>query len=307
MTTGLFEAARQVASIDGLFFTPYGKALLAKTGLALGLVCLGAANAMLLHPGIRASVERRVGLTGRSVKAARLPSFVVLEGAVGAMAFLMVGIMTSASPPRGPEFLPGTGPAVTSATAQAGDMFVNISVNPDQPGANLIKATMASTLRPAPEDVVSATLVLRSPTGESGQPILMERIGSRSSDTKAPTEFQTGGDQLDRAGSWQIQMTATRPGMPDAVATFDLVVGAGSTSRTPIVSVAPIGRALTFGAIVALFALLVGLSLLWRGARRSSSGSTPPSGPLAQDEGQPGRDDTDQRVLAGTSSDGEPR
>jgi hypothetical protein len=85
--------------------------------------------------------------------------------------------------------------------------------------------------------------------------------------------------------------------MPDAVTSFDLVVGTGS-SRTPIVSLAPIGRALTFGGIAAFFALLLGLLFLWRGAGRSSPGPTPP--------GSSG-DGGDQRVLAVASSEGESR
>ena len=298
LTTGLFEAARQVASIDGLFYTAYGKALMVKTGLALVLAGLGAGNAMLLHPGIRARLERRLGISGRFTRAARLPSFVVMEGVVGAVAFLMVGIMTSASPPRGPAFLPGTGPAIPTAGQQAGDLFVSISVTPDLPGTNLITAKMASTLRPAPPEVATATLTLRPPAGQAGEPIPMKRI--------EPGQFQAGGDQLDVAGAWQIKLTAVRAGMPDAVTSFDLVVGTGS-SRTPIVSLAPIGRALTFGGIAAFFALLLGLLFLWRGAGRSSPGPIPPAGSSGDDGDPSPRDEGDQRVLAVASSEGEPR
>jgi copper transport protein len=293
--TGVFEAARQVASIDGLLFSSYGKALVAKTVLALVLATLGAANAMLLHPKIRARIEGSVGTTPKS-RSPRLPRLVAYEAAAGVAAFLMVAIMTSASPPRGAEFLPGSGPVLPSTFFQAADLNVTVSVTPNLPGSNQVSAQIVSSFRPSPPDPDPVTVTFTSPSGKVTSPVILS--------PEAYNTYAGGGDQLDQPGTWHVVFSATRTGYPVATHSYDFVVGSGPAVRKPVISVAPIGRALTAAGIAALVALFGGLLLLLLLACRQGGGTgdrpIPPTNP---DLGADGAElaDMQQPALAGRS------
>ena len=83
--TGLYSAGAQVASVDALVETFYGRTLLAKTALVLVAGGLGLANAALL-------------------RRAAAPRLLIAEAFVGLEIIVAAAVLTSSSPARGPEF-----------------------------------------------------------------------------------------------------------------------------------------------------------------------------------------------------------
>ena len=57
LITGLFMSGQQVASLDALLTTLYGRALLLKIGLAAAVALIGLRNAAALHPRVAAALR----------------------------------------------------------------------------------------------------------------------------------------------------------------------------------------------------------------------------------------------------------
>src|SRR6185369_17246658 len=58
LITGLFMSGQQVASLDALLTTLYGRALLLKLGLVAAIVLIGLRNAASLHPRVASALRR---------------------------------------------------------------------------------------------------------------------------------------------------------------------------------------------------------------------------------------------------------
>jgi copper transport protein len=146
--TGLYSAGREVASVDALLTTFYGRVLLAKTAVVVAAAMLGAANAVVLT---------RVAHGRRSAAATWL---IVAETAVGAGAFVGAGVLTASSPARGPQFAPPLMVRAPTLAANVDDVLVSASIRPNRPGENVLSVQVASSRRPppAPIDSVDARL-----------------------------------------------------------------------------------------------------------------------------------------------------
>jgi copper transport protein len=157
--TGLYSAGREVASVDALLTTFYGRALLAKTAAVTLAVGLGGANALCLT---RAALGRR----------AVLAPLIAVEAIVGIGAFLGAGILTASSPARGGEF--GVPRPVRAATlvANVDDVLVSATVRPNRPGENVLSVQAVSSRRPPPAPIASIDARL----GSAGRAIQLRRI-----------------------------------------------------------------------------------------------------------------------------------
>jgi copper transport protein len=139
VVTGLYSAGRQVASVDALLTTLYGRTLLAKTVLAAALAGIGLANFVLLnrlsHGG---SVRRTVLIT---------------EARVGAAVLLAAGLLTASVPARGPQFAAPRPVHPPTLLGEAEDLLVSVTVRPNRPGDNVLTAVAASSRRPPPASI----------------------------------------------------------------------------------------------------------------------------------------------------------
>ena len=254
--TGLYTAGQEVASLDALLTTVYGRALLGKTGLFLAAGAFGLANAILLHPRaarpLALLLRKPVGWTPLSVS--RLRSLVLAEALLGVLVLAGASLLAASVPARGPRFEPTLQAVPTPLTRTVDDLLVSVSVKPNRPGSNVFEVLAASTRRPPPAGIGQVTLRLTSPEG------------SRSVTTPAmspvdPGRYRLAGDFLSEPGRWRLEAVIERPGLGASVAPFDWSVGGAGPSRG-VVSDAPLEPVLTRASAALLLMLAAGFAWL---------------------------------------------
>jgi copper transport protein len=249
--TGLYAAGAQVQSVDGLLTTFYGRTLIAKTALVLAVLGLGLANALLL---------RRLARRGGAVRLRRL---LLAEAAVGALVLAGAAVMTSSSPPRGPEFAaPHAAPTPTLAHPVR-DVLVSADVRPNRPGTNIFTVLATSSRRPAPAPIDRVTLRLAA-AGERpsrARTIQLTRF--------APDRF-AGGADLQGMGRWQMTAIVHRAGQR-LVSDFGWRVARPDPARPIVVSASRLAPVLDRVALLGLVALAaLGLAVVTLRARGRS-------------------------------------
>lgn len=229
--TGLYSLGRQVASPDALLTTLYGQALMAKVGLVLAMGTLGLVNSMRLHPPLAAPLARwlRRPQGWRPASLLRLPRSVLLEVSLGIMVLLLVGVVTSLAPARGPAFTPPSGVNVGSLTQNVDDLVINFSVKPNQPGQNVFTLRVASQRRPPPAEVLRVILRFT---------YLEQEMGTTTADAQPiePGLYRLGGGYFSLAGRWQVEVAVRRRGMEDSLARFEWVVPPAGEARPALIS-----------------------------------------------------------------------
>lgn len=248
--TGIYSMGRQVASLDALISSPYGAALLAKTGLLLVAGLIGLINSALLHPRVAAPLgmvlRRPPGWTPLSLQ--RMPVLIVTELGLGALIFLATGLLTSLPPARGPEFAPA--PQLPSMLSQvADDLLVTIATGPNRPGVNLMTLRIVSSRRPNPAPITSVAVAFTPVTTNP------QRVENAAVPIE-PGVYQVGGDYFNRDGPWQVDVTVQRPGMPDSQVRFYWTVGPVIAPRAVLISNYPWESLLT---VLILMLTLLGL------------------------------------------------
>ena len=284
LVTGLYAIGRQIASLDALLTTLYGRVLIGKLTLVLTASMLGLANGLLLRPRLAASLarlfRRPAGSAARGWR--RLPALVLAEASLGVVVFLAAALITSVAPARGPEFAPPPADEPSYRSQPVDDLILTLSARPNRPGQNIFGVGVLNTRRPPLSETLGVTLGLTSPEGE--------RTLSAKAEVVSPGEYRLTGDYLSAAGSWQIDVAAHRSGLPDAVARFDWSVPPLVTDvapRTVLVSSSPLEGPLTVAALtlaVLLIVAAVAMRLTGRLSRQPPSGgdtSTGRAGPEA--------------------------
>ena len=253
--TGIFAAGQVVATPDALITSAYGLTLLAKILLVVVVVALGLANALALHPGLRASIVRLspIGFPARA-RRGRKPVLVEAAGALAVL--LLVGALGSMPPARGADFDPS--PEATPATPiadRAADLLVTLAVRPNRPGQNFVSIGVLDTRRPAPAPISAVRLGLVAPDGTSSS-VSARRLGDG--------RYEVAGDELTMSGDWTVTVTVDRPGLTSATLAAPwkvLPVLAASRARPTIVSdqpLAPITTRLAIaGLLIAIAVVLV--------------------------------------------------
>jgi len=264
VATGLYSAGREVASLDAAITTPYGRALLGKIALVLGVGFLGLLNSSLLHPRLAAPLagllRRPPGWT--PLRPAQLPRLGLAEAGLGLLVLLARGLLTSSSPAHGAQFAPApvqAGPSVLSLNVE--DLLVTMEAQPNQPGSNLVTIRVAPAGNAAPGEILRVIARFTYSNQDIGT------VPADASETAAGV-YQVTGSQLSIAGPWKVQVAVRRKGLEDSVAIFNWTVAA--PPRPVLVSDRPLEPGLTLTAMLML-ALATGTGVaLWlrsRGAR----------------------------------------
>lgn len=260
VASGLYNTARQVASLDALISTIYGRALLIKVGMVLAAGLCGLLNAVLLHPTLIAPLGRllRRPTAWMPLPPARFPLLVAAEATLGLLVMLTVGHITASPPARGPQFAPPPDEIPTSLSQTVDDLLITFSAQPNQPGQNLFTVRAVSTRRPPPAEIMRVIVRFT---------YLDEEIGRASADAE-PVEagvYRLSGDYLSLAGRWQVEVVVRRAGLPDSAARFDWYVVAPGMTRPVILSNRPWGPLLSaIGAALAAVTVLAAAVLWWR-------------------------------------------
>lgn len=276
--SGLYNAGRQVASIDAWLSTSYGQILSSKIGLFLIVGLCGLINSMLLHPTLAAFIgrvlRRPIGWT--PLARSRLPVVLVAEVGAGMLVFAASGLLTAAVPARGPEFAPITTALKppSSLSMPVDDLLVTLSIGPNKPGSNIAVIQVRNTRRPAPAEIIRVMLRLTYRDLDT-QTLIAERVDDST--------YRLSTNVLSAAGDWRLRVVVRRKGLEDSVADFAWQVEAlpaGVPPRPVVVSNAPLEP------ILATFA--IGLALLTiAAAARTARLRLPSRRPAALDRFRP--------------------
>jgi len=259
IVTGLYSAGQQVASLDALLLTQYGRAIILKTLLLLLTGLVGLSHAAQFHPKVQAllhrfvpnPIERLLFGTANPVSTLRL------ELLGGATILLLAAFLSSTSPARGPEF---ETPAPTSAailpsvssSSTVDDLLINFTIKPNRPGQNFVTVGVFDTRRPAPAPI-EQVIVNLLPAGKKGG----TQIDTALSDKNGTYQASTAA--IDFSGDWQVSVLVKRSGMSDAIMTIPWAVGpdAPLSSRRPtLVSSRPLAPYVSGAAL--LLSILLG-------------------------------------------------
>jgi copper transport protein len=254
IATGLYSMGQQVASLDALLMTLYGRILITKVALVLMIGAIGLLNAAALHPRLSAPLARlrRLPADSTPLSLKYLPALVIVESAMGMIVLLATGALTSAAPPHGSEFVPQPAASALSFRSQeVDDLLITFQAEPNLPGQNITTMRVISLRRP-PRAEILRVIARFSYLGQD--------LGMLSTTPKevSPGVYQLTGEELSLAGPWQVDVVVRRKGIEDTTARFVSVVAAPSSARPVVISARPIGPPLTFaGAIVLAGVVLV--------------------------------------------------
>jgi copper transport protein len=146
VVTGLYSAGLQVASVDALLTSLYGRALLVKAVLVTACCAVGAANFFALRLLDRRRLRRALRVS------------IGVEAGAGAGALLAAAVLTASAPARGPQFEAPQPVRAPTLAAQAADLVLSVTVSPNRPGVNLVSVVAASSRRPPPAPIASVAV-----------------------------------------------------------------------------------------------------------------------------------------------------
>ena len=212
IATGLLSASGLVLSSNGLTGSPYGRFLVGKVGLVLLVGLGGLLNSLTLHPAlarpVAAILRRPSGQPLFSLQ--RLPLRISLEACLGLGVIVLAGTLASSQPPNGVAFRYASVEQRTSASFQQSDLVLTMTIQPNQPGPNIIDLRVSSIRRPPPAEV---TRVILRMTYEG------ESMGTQTADAVlvSPEVYRLGGESLSLPGPWKLDVVVRRNGVSDVV------------------------------------------------------------------------------------------
>jgi copper transport protein len=202
--TGIYSYRQHVNNLDFLATTTYGRALAIKLGLFGLLLLLGALNARLIVPRLRALGARFAGALGWSVR---------IELIAGILLLLAVGVMTSV-PPSGTAWQEHERQGLAQEVT-VGDVAMVLRVAPAWIGDNEF-AVDVTDARPGAQGKPTRVLMRFDMEGmEMGQlqteaqPTTTERYTAR-------------GSFVSMGGRWHVEVIFRRQGFEDVRHTFEV-------------------------------------------------------------------------------------
>nr|WP_087993022.1 copper resistance CopC/CopD family protein [Bacillus subtilis] len=178
--SGLLNGFFIIRSMDSLFRTAYGQALLVKSGLFVLMLALGAVHFLLTRK------QRRAGIS-RTVKA---------EWAIGIAVLITAAVFTSLPSP--PEPVPE--PFYQTKAIENGQS-VSLSISPNQPGKNVFELRVTDHNGDPVKNIQQITLTVYK-TGLSGS----ENKNAFQLKEKAKGVFQDENLSINEKGNWKIKV-----------------------------------------------------------------------------------------------------
>ncbi|MCB8984098.1 MAG: copper resistance protein CopC/CopD [Ardenticatenaceae bacterium] len=255
--TGLYSTGREVASLDAMLTSLYGRTILLKIGLMLVVGLVGATNSMLIHPRLAAPLARLrhkpagwTPLTPR--KFARL---ILLEVGLGVLVLGLAGLLTAAPTARGGAYTPASD-APETLSQLVDDMIITLAISPNRAGTNVFTVRAVSNRRPPPAEVLRVILRLTYQDQDLG-------LTSLDLEEVEPGFYLIGDNALNVAGTWHIDAVVRRRGLEDSVAQFSWVVPQSGPERPVVVSNQPWEPVLTLAAALLLLVVIVVTAVLF--------------------------------------------
>lgn len=208
LLTGLYASWLQVRSFEA-FTAPYGLVLVAKTAFVLVLMLLGAANLVWVRPLLVRGERASVG-------AAWLHRLVAAEVIVAVLVMLAVGFLTSLEPARQVhEREVGGG---QRATQESAGTRVDVTVQPAAPGPNRVLLTLTDRRGQRIANASAVVVRARYLDVDLG-------VSDVNATPTADGRYEVARIPLSLAGTWELQVTITRPGAADAVVAPRVAIG----------------------------------------------------------------------------------
>ncbi|MCQ3929493.1 MAG: hypothetical protein DPW16_03460 [Chloroflexi bacterium] len=223
--TGSYAAWLQVGSVDGLFDTYYGQALLVKLLLILPLLGIAGFNLILTQRGLQ---------QGQKIWTGRLQGLIGLEIALACGVLIAVGVMTAIAPARGVMELreaqaavqtePPANPIVESQTVDG--MNVQLDINPGYVGENTFAVHLTDPSGSPIEDARLIRLRFEDQAENLGRSEL-------NPTHQGDGVYSVSGSNLSTPGDWQIRVNIQRPNVFDTVIDFNPQVNLPPAPLTP--------------------------------------------------------------------------
>jgi copper transport protein len=189
--TGLTRAVVEVGSWKGLYDTSFGRTLLVKSALVLGLVGIGAANRFRIVPGLRAG-RAKLRTLGATVRAELLVAVPILVAAALLSELPPAEFVTQAA--AGVQAPPAV---VVNGSDFATTTRVELTVSPGGVGANQFTARVTDYDTRQPVDADRVSLKFSLPARPD--------VGASTLDLRsAAGAWKAQGSQLSIAGRWSI-------------------------------------------------------------------------------------------------------
>jgi copper transport protein len=266
--TGIYSTGQQVASIDALITTLYGRTLIGKVATVLIVGLFGLLNSMLLHPRVARPLQqllkKPLGWTPISFK--RLPQLILAELSLGLIIFLFTGLLTSASAPRGIEYTVAAEDVPDALTEIIEDVVITLYAKPNHPGQNVFTIFAASSRRPAPAEIERVLVRFTYLEQEMG------KITAEAEEVE-PGRYLMTGNYFSLPGRWNVEVVARREGFDDATASFEWVV-LPANAHPKIISKSPLKRPLTIIATLLMITILPIAWFIWRANKQETSTET---------------------------------
>ncbi len=231
LASGLFSSAQQVASLDALFFTPYGQILLVKVGLVLLVGLLGLKNMRIAEQSTDKEFFWR---------------WIAVEGGLMAAVLALTGLLTASAPANTIEYRLAGVQQPELLSQQVDDLLISFSARPNRPGQNIFTVRANSTLRPAPGEIQRVILRLRYLEQDLGE-VTVEAAAAGE-----PGKFQAGESAFSLPGRWQVEVLVRRKGLLDSTASFTWVVYPQGDLPPVRVAAFPLGWLALPGALLVL-------------------------------------------------------
>jgi copper transport protein len=291
LVSGLVVAGGLVASLDALVLAGYGHVLLVKIALVVPVLLIGLANAVSAHPnltgpfrplavrigvvpGLFTATRPDVDADGRATDRPDDPNvhprgpLIRLEMAGAALVVLLAATLGATQPATGPVWAPPEPiePSTDLVAGPADDLLMSMTIRPNLPGRNFISVNVFNTRRPEPAPIEHVSVSL-TPADGSGQASVYEvaSIGDG--------HYETAVDLVDAGRPLDLAVTATRPGLSDAIlgGTWTITATAGPIRTYPVmISAEPLAPVLSDLATFATIALLAMAAIA--GLRKTSAG-----------------------------------
>ncbi|WP_426503219.1 copper resistance protein CopC [Dactylosporangium sp. McL0621] len=213
--TGLYNAGRQVDSVDTLVATAYGRVLLIKSALLLVVGGIGLVNSARLHGRVP---WRWVGRARAATSPPR--RLVAVEAVAGIVLLFVVGILAETPPPRPVDDTTASSEASLTLTDAVDDVEVSILVTPNRAGVNGFTVLAESRRRPPPAPIDDVTLELTAGGTTTAIPLRQlepgRYFGTGTVDAAGPERLNVvihrSGQQLPVAvGGWSFPPPETQP------------------------------------------------------------------------------------------------
>ena len=242
--TGLYSAWAQVVTVPALQ-VPYGRVLVVKVAVVVGLLLVAGGNLISVRPRLRAG-----GTAGLWLR-----RLVGAEIVLATLVLLSVGFLTALEPARQVASREGIGveSGLTFEETAEGTRMT-LEVDPGQVGPNTIRVSLTDQSGAPIANATDVRVRLSYLDADFGEtPYSAPAVGEG--------EFVLDEQLISIAGAWQVELVVQRPDAFDARAAFRFEVTGGGGGSLAIAPEADTGRTLLGIEFVILGFLFMGVSI----------------------------------------------